>query len=220
MSIKHWPSKFRYHYKKYLAIFFICLAIAFVSADLILNFVNLIVSGYQPGLSSVSAVITFVILMVAYVMILKGNLENSGLAFQGVLSFVFLLLFNEILSLIFSSISSKLSAFYAFASGEYLIGGLAIASYILLALQLVAGIFAYIRLRQYMEGQYVSSVHVKVWFMIYFGLFILNTGTTLAVYFLGSSPRSLMLLFLALLEPISELCCVLSSIFTVLRLSD
>ncbi len=220
MSIQHWPSRFRYHYKKYLAVFFVSLAIAFISADIILTFVNLVVGGYQPGLSVVSPVITFVILMVAYIMIFKGNLEGTGLAFQGVLSFVFLLLFNEIISLIFNSILTNINAIVCFRAGDYLSGALAIASYIFLGFQVLAGIFSYVRLRQYMTGQYVSSTGVKVWFMIYFGLFILSQGTTLALFFLSSSPENYIALFLVLLEPLSELCCVISSIFTVLRLSD
>lgn len=220
MSIQHWPSRFRYHYKKYLAVFFVSLAIAFISADIILTFVNLVVGGYQPGLSVVSPVITFVILMVAYIMIFKGNLEGTGLAFQGVLSFVFLLLFNEIISLIFNSILTNINAIVCFRVGDYLSGALAIASYIFLGFQVLAGIFSYVRLRQYMTGQYVSSTGVKVWFMIYFGLFILSQGTTLALFFLSSSPENYIALFLVLLEPLSELCCVISSIFTVLRLSD
>ncbi len=220
MSIQHWPSRFRYHYKKYLAILFICLAIAFISADIILTFVNLIVSGYQPGLSTLSPVITFVILMVAYIMIFKGNLDGTGLAFQGVLSFVFLLLFNEILSLIFDSMLTNLNVFYCFKIGDYLSGALSILTYLFLAFQILAGVFSYVRLRQYMTGQYVSSTGVKVWFMIYFGLFVLTTGTTLALFFINSSSENYIVLFLALLEPLSELCCVISSIFTVLRLSD
>ncbi len=220
MSLQHWPSRFRYHYKKYLAVFFISLAIAFITADLILTFVNLIVEGGQPGLGTLSPVITFVILMVAYIMIFKGNLDGTGLAFQGVLSFVFLLLFNEILSLIFDSLTTNINVFHCFKTGDYLSGALSIMSLLFLAFQVLSGIFSYVRLRQYMTGHYVSSTGVKVWFMIYFGLFILSAGTNLALFFLNSTPENYIVLFLVLLEPTSELCCVISSIFTVLRLSD
>ncbi len=220
MSIQHWPQKFRYHYKKYLAIFFVSLAVAFIAADLILNFVSLILQGAQPGLGIISRVFTFVILMISYVMIFKGNVESSGLAFQGVLSFVFLLLFSEIVSMLLGSIDSGISLATYFRDGLYLLGTITLVSYLLIVLQVVAGVFSYIRLRQYMLGRYVSSVGVKVWFMIYFGLFILSVVATLAIFFLSFPSSDWMKVFLALLEPISELCCGISAIFTVLRISD
>lgn len=220
MSIQHWPQRFKYHYKKYLAIFFVSLAVAFIAGDLILSFVSMILQGTQPGLGIISRVLSFVILMVSYVMIFKGNVEGTGLAFQGVLSFVFLLLFSEIVSMLLNSIDSGISLVTYFRDGSYVLGSITLVSYLLIVLQVVAGIFSYIRLRQYMLGHYVSSLGVKVWFMIYFGLFILGVGATLAIFFLRFPSSDWMKVFIALLEPISELCCGISCIFTVLRISD
>lgn len=221
MSIRHLPQKIKYHYKKYLAILFVSLAIAFIFTDLAMNLIGLFTNGVGSTLSTLNVIFNFFILMVGYIMILRGNIEGTGLAFQGVLSFVFLLLFSEILSLALDSISSSVSLIVLFANGLFLQGGILLAYYVLIVFQVVAGIFAYVRLRQYMTGRYVSSFGVKLWFFLYLGLFIAGLGLNLAFTFLSATGlNAAMVIFIAFLEPLSELCCAIACIFTVMRISD
>ncbi len=221
MPLQNLKNKFKYHYKKYLAIFFVTLAIAFVTSNVIITFADIFISGHQVSLSDLNVVLSFLILMFSYTMILKGNIRGDVTAFSGVLSFIFLLLFSEIFTLIFTYIAGQLNFVSYFQSGQFLFGSLLLIYHLLLIFQIVAGIIAYRNLRQYMNGRYVSVTKMKVWFYIYLGLFIAAMGVSIAINFSASTNlNSAMKILLVLLEPLSEFVCGISCVFTMMRLSD
>src|SRR5574344_2038415 len=212
MSFHLFQQRLKYHYKKYLAIFFDSLAIAFISADFIISLLQMTGSFSSTILSGFSYIWNFAILMVCYIYILKGNMQGTSQAFQGVLSFVFLVLFLLIVNTAVNSVSNLL----LFASGSWQ-SSLISSLYLLFSLlQIVSGIFSYIRLRQYMLGRYSNTKSIALWYSIFMGSLILTYGFQITLYVMAGGASILLLL----LQPLSELSCAIACLFTVLRTND
>lgn len=212
MSFHVISQRIKYHYKKYLAITFDSLAIALIIADFIINLISMGQSSGSPSINSLSYIWNFAILMICYVLILKGNMQGSTQAFQGVLSFVFLVLFL----LIVNAATSGLLNFSVIFSGNW-VSVLLYSFYFLFSiLQIVAGIFSYIKLRQYMQGRYSDTRAISLWYAIFMGSLVISYGFEIAIYVISGGASVL----LYLLQPISELCCAISCLFTVLRSND
>jgi len=217
MKIQLITQKIKYHYKKYLAIFFICLSIALLTAEAILSIITMATSGGYPGIGSFSFVWNFIVLMVCYVMIFKGNREGSGLAFQGVLSFVFLILFLLIIN---ASLNGLLNISSLIAKGRLDLSIYSILFAVFSLAEIVSGVFSYIRLRQYMLGRYTSTSGIKIWYLIFLGCIILSSSFSISVAFISSSASEYASVFASLLDSLSQLSCAIACIFTIMRISD
>lgn len=217
MSFHVLAQKLKYHYKKYLSIFFICLAIAFLIAEAVLSVISMFSSGGYPGLGSFSFLWNFIILMVCYVMIFKGNREGSGLAFQGVLSFVFLILFLLIVN---AALSGLLNLVNLIGYGRVDLSLYSILFTLFSLAEIVSGVFSYIRLRQYMLGRYTSTTGIKIWYLIFLGCLILSSAFSISIAFIQTPASAVASVFASLLDSLSQFSCAIACIFTILRISD
>ena len=207
-------EKFRYHYKRYLAILCASIAIGFVLGDFVTKLILMIQNETSPGFSTLSFVWNFVILMICYVMLLRGNSRQNGMAFQGVLSFVFLSIVLLAYELVFQIIYGTGFSF----SGTNLVFTILIIVGILG--MVVLGVLCYIRLKGYMSGSYSNLKTIKILFTIFLLVLILWHGLTIGFQFYLGGVVGWIEILLVLLVPISELFGSLSCLFTIYRLNE
>ncbi len=207
-------EKFRYHYKRYLAIIFTSIAIGFLLADFIINLLLMIQNEIAPGFSTLSFVWNFVILMICFVMLLRGNSRQSSIAFQGVLSFIFLSIILLAYELIFQII---------YGTGFSFSGVNAVfAILIILGIvgMIVLGILCYLRLKGYLSGSYSNLKRIKIDFTIFLVILILWHGLTIGFEFYLGGIAGWVEILLVLLTPISELFGAAACLFTIYRLNE
>ena len=221
MSIKNLIYKFKYHYKKYLAIAFIFISVILAVGEIISDFVILGLGYYQIDLNFIWNIFVKAFLVYVFVDIFKGNKENSSVAFRGVVIYASTIIISQIFSLSINIILSGSSFLIYLQNKEYLSLTLLIFRYAFLALEIGFGIVAYTRMRQYFSNQNVSATRVKVLFIIFFSFVVLSYIPS--VYFLiillaNSSYYFLSSLFI--IFSLNEFFAAIACIFTILRISD
>ena len=98
-------NQFRYHAKRTFAIIFVSLAIALQLANFILGILQ-VISGSTV---SWNFIWNFIVMMICYVRMLQGNLDNTTRAYSGVLMFVSLSAVTLVFDVVFSIITFGLS---------------------------------------------------------------------------------------------------------------
>ena len=212
MNWKAFKERFRYNYKKYCAIIFSSLATALLLASAVIYVVEMIAYHETPSISTPISVYNLAFMLVAYFIILIGNVNSSNSAYNGVLIYIFASAFSAVINLIFSGVLNFSSLF----SGDPLAGSIALVQLAFNVFGVVAGIFAYIRLRQYLTGSSVTYTSVRNWSLAFVIFQIVSSSFLPGILLLdGASGLNVLM---SCLYPISEILICLGIYFTVLRL--
>ncbi len=204
-------NQFRYHAKRTFAIIFISLAIALQLANFILGVLQ-ITSG---NTISWSFIWNFVIMMICYVRILQGNIDNTTKAYSGVLMFVSL----SAITLVFDVVASLfVFGFGTGADTTALI--IEIAIFVLLAGEMTLAILTAVYFRRLLMGYGRTNIKtVKILAGFFFGLLILGQGFYIALFFVaGYIASDLLSIFLVLLSPLSEFFAAIAAWITLSRI--
>ncbi len=202
-------NQFKYHAKRTFALIFIVLAIALEVANFILGIYVYI----STRTSSLSFIWNFAILMVCYVRMLKGNVENDMRAMMGVLTFIILstitLAFDSVYSVIMIGASSDTVELIIYIVLFAIIGG-----------EAALGIIASIKLRRLLYGYGRTNIkQVKILAGFFFGLLIAGQALYIAMWIvLGLASSSLISLFLIFLSPLGEFFAAIAAWITLSRI--
>lgn len=212
MSWNTFKQHFGYNYKKFLAIIFCSIAVALLAASGIIDLITMVETKETPTILTPLSFYNFAIMMVVYLILLIGNIKSNNFAYNGMLMYIFMTVFSAIEILFISGIVNFQALFSLDAATMVVV----LLYTVFQVAGIVAGIFAYIRTRQYLTGSAISYINVRNWALIFVILQIISTGLTPALYLLlGYSANAVLLAFL---EPISEVFICLGIYFTVLRL--
>lgn len=198
---------FKNHKNKILAVLFASIAnILFFSYAIY----SIVLSA--PNLD-ISSVWNYLLYAVTYLIILIANIRNDNFAYQGILMFIFFMVFDQIYTLLVDS-PGLLSSF---ASGDVTIILLSIFLFLFLLAQVVIGILLYVNIVKYSRGTIDNFKKVRIYGILYsVSLFIsLAFYMSLLLLPLEINPLSVFLLFMT---PISEVFMSVSICFTLERL--
>ncbi len=202
-------NQFKYHAKRTFALIFIVLAIALEVANFILGIYVYI----STRTSSLSFIWNFAILMVCYVRMLKGNVENDMRAMMGVLTFIILstitLAFDSVYSVIMIGASSDTVELIIYIVLFAIIGG-----------EAALGIITSIKLRRLLYGYGRTNIkQVKILAGFFFGLLVAGQALYIAMWIvLGLASSSLISLFLIFLSPLGEFFAAIAAWITLSRI--
>ncbi len=183
MAFRNLLRKFKYHYKKYLAMFFAILAALCAFGDFVTSLISLVQSHSAPNIMTFWNILFYLYAIYLFYILYRGNKESSAESLQAVLMFTWSLLFYQIFTFILDlAFNSPLNLLTFLKRGEYLSFSFLLSSYVILLAEIVIGIFGYIRLKQYMSGQYVSSTKIKVLFTIFFSMVILGSAPQIVLF--------------------------------------
>ena len=91
MNAQRFKNLWKYHYKKYLALFFTILAlICLIGAGAYDVYLSYGQGGKPNVVSDFLSIYDFALFAIAYMLILIGNLQGTTLAYQGMLMYVFM----------------------------------------------------------------------------------------------------------------------------------
>jgi hypothetical protein len=219
MSWNRFKQQFKYHYKKYIAIFFISLALIFEISSFVYSVVSLAQSGFSiPSL--LKALWNFFVLSVCYYLILTGNLKDNNTALQGVISFIFMSLLLDIINGVVDGIFNFSFLISAASSGNWQQMLISLLSLAFLAVSIVFGIFAFIRLKAFLNGRNGGNYHSTIlWVCLFMSTIILSIGFSVGFLCLTLGLQSFSVLFSSL-SSLGELACAIACVFTILRLRD
>jgi hypothetical protein len=210
MKFSMWRQRFSYHWKRYLAVFFASVGTAFLLAEGILDIAALAAGSGKVTLG-VFSIWNFVIYAITYLFILIGNVKGTMLAFNGVLMFVFMGIWDAG-ELFFLDGAVTLSAFFSYSWQGKLF--LSLVMFFIIS-GIVSGIMTYLRLRQYLSGRYAKYGGVLAWAAVFCVSMVLFYGFEPAL--LITQDPSLDILYL-ILQPLSEVAIAVAVFFTVTRL--
>ncbi len=217
MSFSIWKRRFLNNYKKYVAISLSTLGVAFLLASFIVNAIGLADSSSSFGLSSLTSIINFLLLALAYGYLFYGNLNGTSIAYRGMLLFVFYVLWD----FGYASFSMLLNLISVASTQDPLYITISIALFVGTILALASGILCYVRTRQYLTSTYAKYEMVRLWALLFMIFVLLGDGLMVAYYasfvYLGVAP---LYVFFYLLEPISIMLMSIVCFFTVLRLKS
>lgn|SRR5574344_138626 len=212
MNAQRFKNLWKYHYKKYLALFFTILAlICLIGAGAYDVYLSYGQGGKPNVVSDFLSIYDFALFAIAYMLILIGNLQGTTLAYQGMLMYVFMTLF---------------SAGYAFFGNGFLnigvlasgVAGAIVLYFVILLLYvaiIVSGIMTYIRTTQYLRNSYANYIGLRTWCLLFTIFTVLLYGFEPAYLVLtGKNINTLLLV----LEPLSQVFIGLAIFFTVTRL--
>jgi len=214
-SLMNWyafKERFRNNYKKFLAIIFSSIAIALMLAFAITTLIDYVFFNIPLSVSTPFDVFNIALFLVAYIVILVGNVNSSNSAYRGVLIYIFASAFSAAITLLVSGLPTLNN----FLTGNPLFIALTLAELLFNVFGLIAGIFSYIRLSQYLRSSFVYYERVRNWTLAFVIFQILSTGFVPVLAVLtGTSGLSVLMAFLS---PLSEIFICLAIYFTVLRL--
>lgn len=201
-------QRIKYHYKRFLSILFASLGLALVVGAL-----TYYLMAYQSGISL--TILNYLILLAAFIMILVGAIKGTAVAYSGVLTFIFYILWDFGSYVVSYSMMSVLSGdWYEVLINSLYLGGSVAA--------LIVGIFLYVRLRQFLVGRYASYVGLRNLALAFTILAVLFNAITpvLLVYLYAGSEISFVTIFLSVLDPLAVICEALASFFVITRLKS
>lgn len=201
-------QRIKYHYKRFLSILFASLGLTLVVGAL-----TYYLMAYQSGISL--TILNYLILLAAFIMILVGAIKGTAVAYSGVLTFIFYILWDFGSYVVSYSMMSVLSGdWYEVLINSLYLGGSVAA--------LIVGIFLYVRLRQFLVGRYASYVGLRNLALAFTILAVLFNAITpvLLVYLYAGSEISFVTIFLSVLDPLAVICEALASFFVITRLKS
>lgn len=193
---------------KILAITFASLAICFYLSYIIINTIN---QGIM-FLGKPTNVINFMFLLGTFSVLLIGNIQNSRLAYQGFLMFVFM----EVLSLILVVFVQGLQTFVSIFQGFSVIGLLMWLYFLFGCFQIGSGITSYVLSRRYLSNRYYKWNHLRNWTLAFVLSFLVTCSIQIYMVVGIGAPNTLTfsLLFPILSDAMGALACL----FTMFRL--
>lgn len=209
MSMSRFVNYFRYHLKRTLAIIFLALAVGFEIGSFAIGIISF-VNGVD---SSMSFIWNFLILIICYVRMLKGNLDDSGRALNGVMTFILLSMIDCVLTaatMIYINLSLLFTpVFYYFIILFVIYGGVA-----------ALGICTFIFFRRSMTGYSSMSLKgVKIMAGFFFAILIIANGFSSVVpLFFSDSVITFKMAFLASLSTIGQFFASIGAWITISRI--
>jgi hypothetical protein len=214
MSWQILKQRLAYHYKKYIAVATSTIAILLMLTNFGMELAYLVVNNSGNMLNLVLSLWNLAVYLVAYFLILIGNIQGSYNAYNGMLCYIFMFIFDAARLLFFSSESGIASWF----SGSALVMAIALIYFLFAVAALTSGIMTYIRTREYITSRYASYTGLRNWCLAFMICSILmNAAGPIFEGLLGVWNWSAALLYLL---PISEVFISVSIYFTVLRLKS
>jgi hypothetical protein len=214
MNLQRFKNSWKYHYKKYLALFFTITALVLLigsgAYDVYLSY-GQSADGVNSVVSDFLSIYDFALFAIAYMLILIGNLQGTTLAYQGMLMYVFMTLFSAG----YAFLDNGFLNIAVLASGEA--GVIVLYFFILLfyAAIIATGVMTYIRTTQYLRNTYANYVGLRTWCLLFVIFNALLYGFEPAYLVLTRKSVSILLL---VLEPLSQVFISLAIFFTVSRL--
>ena len=198
----------KHHHNKILACTLSGLALAIYLAVQV-TFMVLSGTNYFSFLNIWSVVLTIAV----YTIIFSGNLRNDPFAYNGVLMFIFMSVFDAIRSLIVSGFDVATS----FGGENVRLGVFFIITVLFEAAMAVIGILLYVQSRRYMLGYPVRWKIIRLLSILFFACLCVSTAFTLSILLLlGIAGPIYALLVVA--EPVSAVLIGLAIVFTMERL--
>lgn len=204
-------QKLKYHYKRYLSIFFASLGFACLVGAITDYFVE---NSNLNSMTLFATVWNYVILFLSFLFILIGTIRGASVVWSGVLIYIFYLLW-DFGSYIFIGAND---GYFFMANGQWLLGSLSIIYSLLAIGALVFGILLYVRIRQFLSRRYMSYVGLRTYALVFMILVILTYGILQpAITFIRLGNISLLA---TLLEPLAVSFEALATFFIVIRLKS
>ena len=151
-----------------------------------------------------------VITLAVYSIIFIGNLRNDPFAYNGILMFIFMVVFDAVRSFTYDVVDS-------FQSANIQIGLFFIVMAVFEAAMAVVGVLLYIRSRRYMSGLIGSWKKIRILSILFFAFLTLGVAFELAfLLLLGIYGPNYALLVSA--GPVSEILIAGAIVFTMERL--
>ncbi len=203
-------QKLRYHYKRYLSILFASIGLAFlVGALTYFGIANRTNSATMMG-----SVWNYVILLVSFIFILYGSINGTAIAYNGILMFVFYLMWDFGATVVVNWINGT---FLNLFSGQPIVIAETIISLLGNIAAFVLGILLYIKLRQFLMGRYASYTGLRN-LALAFTILVILFNLVVPTLFLIASPT--LQTFLSLLIYFAVIFEALSVFFTICRLKS
>gem|GEM_PF-1540158 len=212
MNWNAFKERFHYNYKKHLAIIFSSIAVALMLACGTIALIDHFYYDIPFSISTPLSAYNIAFFLVAYFVILIGNINSNNSAYRGVLIYIFASAFSAAITVFTSGIMS----FASFFSGSPLAVALTLAQLLFNVFGLVTGIFTYIRLSQYLRSSFVSYERVRNWTLAFVIFQIISSGLLPFLFIVDGA--SGLAVIMAFLSPLSEVFICLAIYFTVLRL--
>ena len=203
-------QKLRYHYKRYLSILFASIGLAFlVGALTYFGIANRTNSATMMG-----SVWNYVILLVSFIFILYGSINGTAIAYNGILMFVFYLMWDFGATVVVNWINGT---FLNLFSGQPIVIAETIISLVGNIAAFILGILLYIKLRQFLMGRYASYTGLRN-LALAFTILVILFNLVVPTLFLIASPT--LQTFLSLLIYFAVIFEALSVFFTICRLKS
>jgi|LAHS01.1.fsa_nt_gb hypothetical protein len=214
MNLQRFKNLWKYHYKKYLALFFTITALILLigagAYDVYLSY-GQSADGMNSVVSDFFSIWDFALFAVAYMLILIGNLQGSTLAYQGMLMYVFMTLFSAGSAFVQNGFLN----IGVLASGDSVAIVLYLFILLFYAAIIVTGVMTYIRTTQYLRNTYANYIGLRTWCLLFVIFNVLLYGFEPAYFLVVGRSVSVLLL---VLEPLSQVFISLAIFFTVSRL--
>ncbi len=211
----NFPQYFRLHKNKIFAVGFAALSLALFFAY---YGVELGFNGLAFFTSDPFAIWNCIIVLIAYFTIFYCNVTNDAAAYRGIIMFLFMIVFSQILNL-FPSLAIL---FFNFATLDPAIIAFTILEAAFLIGQVVVGVFLYIRVQGYRMMRYSDFRKIRLLAILFTVALALSLSFSIATLAFGvtfSTPLDAFLFYFILFAlPLSELLMSASVIFTLERL--
>ena len=203
-------QKLKYHYKRYLSIAFASIGLALLVGALTYFSITNRTNSY----TMMGSLWNYLILLVCFIFILYGSIQGTAIAYNGILMFVFFLLWDFGSSFVINWLSGS---FLNLFSGNPLLIAATLISFGGNLLALITGIFLYIRLRQFLTGRYASYTGLRNLALV-FSILVILFNIVVPILFIVYSPTLDM--FLSLLYYFAIIFEALAVFFTICRLKS
>ena len=206
---------FRLHKNKIFAVGFAALSLAIFFAY---YGVELGFNGLAFFTSNPFEIWNCIIVLIAYFTIFYCNVTNDAAAYRGIIMFLFLIVFSQILNLF----PNLMILFLNFATLDPAIIAFTILEAVFLIGQVVVGVFLYLRVQGYRMMRYHDFRKIRLLSILFSAALILSLGFSIGVLAYGvtfSTPLDAFLFYFLLFAlPVSEALMSVSVIFTLERL--
>lgn len=208
------------NYKRFFAITLCSLSCAFLIASFVIDLMPSQGTTENQLIGYGGSILSFAIMCYAYYCMLYGNINGTFIAYRGLLWFM---IYAALDLLLYSlSIGTSIFANMEAAGSAPLFMATLVAFFIFAVLGLIAGIFSYIRVSQYLRSAYAKYEMIRLWSLLFAICFVLVMGLKIGItaWMLSSSGYTPLQIFLSTLSPISEALMAVACFFTVIRLKS
>lgn len=213
MNWSVFKQRFAYHYKKYLAIIFAIVAFVLLIGSGVASVLEDANTGTSLQLGSIFSIWNFVLLGIAYLLLLSGNIQGANYAYTGMLMYVFMQIWTGVQLFLLGGVGS-LASLFSGSVGTIVVTSLILLCYVAL---IVGGIMSYLRTSQYLRNSYSDYPKMRNWCLLFCIANIVVNGLTPVLFLVAGYSPSILLSFL---DPLSQVFISLAIFFTVARLKS